>query len=258
MDDPFEVFKKWNKMNPLSRNLRANKGTPKHSKPKEDSGEKNEYKSNLFKKLKHRSKYINMEYEETKEIFERARHECLSSIMAFCEENPDRISPLTTKEEKEKEISKEKKEIFQSNEIKSVYRQIVLQTHPDKSYGEEDEEMTDLYMAAIEAKENCDFHVLMDVATDLRIDAKDLSMEQLEFLEKEIDQKEDKIKKMRKDFMWQWYHSNNKKRAILIERICPLDENSKPKKPKPKKKKEKEPTPKLEDSGYKVKWNKNQ
>ena len=76
-------------------------------------------------------------------------------------------------------------------------------------------------MAAIEAKEQCDFHVLMDVATDLRIEADDLSMAQLEFLEKEIDEKEKKIKKMRKDFMWQWYHANTKRRQKLIEMICP-------------------------------------
>jgi hypothetical protein len=219
-DDPFEAFKKWRNLNPLSKDLRPQRGKSK-SKSEPHA---NDYKSKLFKKLKHRSKYINMEYEETKETFEKARQKCLSTIMVFCEENPDRESPLRTEEKKKKEVPEEKKEMFQSEEIKSVYRQVVSQTHPDKLGNESKEftdEMTELYMAAIEAKEQCDFHVLMDVATDLRIDAEDLSMAQLEFLEKEIDEKEKKIKKMRKDFMWQWYHANTKRRQKMIEMICP-------------------------------------
>jgi hypothetical protein len=167
-----------------------------------------------------------MEYEDTKEIFERARKECLTTIMLFCNEHPNRASPLKAEENKKKKVSEEKKEMFQSDEIKSVYRQIVTQTHPDKLQNESEEllgEMAELYMAAIEAKEQCDFHVLMDVATDLRIEADELSMAQLEFLEKEIDEKEKKIKHMRKDFMWQWYHANTKRRQGMIEMICPIN-----------------------------------
>lgn len=232
MNDPFEAFRKWKNMNPLSKDLRPNnkgKSKPNNKKNKKPA-DRSEYKNNLFKKLKHRSKYVNMEYDDTKEIFEKARKKCVKSIMNFCKENPNRMSPLTQQENKDKKVSKKKKKIFDSEEVKSVFRQIVLQTHPDKFQQESDEiaeEMTELYLAATEAKENCDFHVLMDVATDLRIDADELSMEQLEFLEKEIESKEQKILDMRKDIMWHWYHANNKTRQSIIENLCPKKKGNK-------------------------------
>ena len=60
--------------------------------------------SKRFNKLKHKSTYVNLEYEDVLDEFNTARLECVKAIKRFCEDM-NRVSPIVEDNEMKEKLS---------------------------------------------------------------------------------------------------------------------------------------------------------
>ena len=163
---------------------------------------------------------INLEYEETLEIYENAKKEFIIAVSEYAYKNK-KDNPLKTAE-----IIKEKtNSSLTANEVKKVYRDIALKTHPDKlSNCDEDEiEEKEIYNKAIKARNENDIETLVRLASDLKIEMGEMSMDSLENLEKQIEKKEKEIESMHKDIAWIYYYENKEVEKtfwIIFSKAC--------------------------------------
>jgi len=181
-----------------------------------------EQKSSRFRKLKYKSKYIELDYNETREIFLEAKKEWVEAIITHCKEN-DIPNPLTQDPPGKKAATEQEDLIFSSTQIKDLYRKIVILTHPDKLINKpksEAEKKQALYNKATKAKNKKDVDSLLKIAVELEIDLSHLDMRCLDLLENQLNKKEAEIKKMREDIAWHWYYAG-KNRNQMISKICP-------------------------------------
>jgi len=181
--------------------------------------------SKRFNKLKHKSTYVNLEYEDVLDEFNTARLECVKAIKKFCEDM-NRVSPIVEDNEMKeklnnKEISEEDREMFQTDELKALYRKIAQKCHPDVLGDEFTKEMEEYYISATEAKDNCDISILLNIAANLNVEGSDLSEEQLNHLESNIDNKEIKIEEMKSHFMYKWFLADENTKNNIFWQICP-------------------------------------
>ncbi len=180
-------------------------------------------KASRFRKLKYRSKYIDIEFEETYQIFKKAKAKWVEAIVEYCKENKTK-NPLCQDEPKPKAKTKEESTVFSSTQIKDLYRKIAIETHPDKNTGKSEKEIKkkqELYNMATSAKKEKDIDALISIGIELEMDLSNLDMRCLNLLEKQLDQKEQEIAKMRKDIAWHWYYAIDAKRDFIISKICP-------------------------------------
>ena len=86
-------------------------------------------------------------------------------------------------------------------EIKKIYRCIALKTHPDRI---EDEYLNSLFVEAVEAMENENWMMLVEIAGELRLDIDFLSDETCEIIEQSIAKNASIIKNIKNTFSYMW------------------------------------------------------
>jgi|13_taG_2_1085334.scaffolds.fasta_scaffold10496_3 hypothetical protein len=171
-----------------------------------------------FNKLRHKALYINLEYEETDEIFNLARANFISSMFQFCHDN--KIEPPFDSHKTEESENSDSE--LDSSEVKELYREIVKNTHPDMLSGlseDEIEERAELYRQAVEGKKEGDFEKILRVALELDINIKNLTSEYLNEIENAINKMESEINKMKKDIMYQWYYCSSNQQKDIFKHI---------------------------------------
>ena len=181
-----------------------------------------ELKEKYLRKLKAKAKQIRKDHEETVEIYNLAKTEFVNHILRYCEKHKT-PSPLTSAKEDKETPNAKAEEAFSEKEVKDVYKKIAISTHPDKliRLKEEDkEEKTTLFKKAAEAKDTKNLTKLTEIASELKIDLRDLKYTQLELLEQQIQEKEQKIEEMHQDIAWKWYYLNLDQRRKIIAAIC--------------------------------------
>jgi hypothetical protein len=175
-------------------------------------------KAKIIRKLKHKTKYLDIEYEEVLDLLSEAKLNFFNTIREYCTKNPTAENPLQPIEQ-EREKGDNNKNV-DSEEVKSIYREIVKATHPDKNPGTE-EEAKEIFINASQAKEQNKIEDLINISFDLDIDISDISIGLIEEIENSLLEKELEIQKMRKDTAIQWYNSPQDIKNKLIEQICP-------------------------------------
>ena len=175
-------------------------------------------KAKIIRKLKHKTKYLDIEYEEVLDLLSEAKLNFFNTIREYCAKNPTAENPLQPIEQ-EREKGDNNKNV-DSEEVKSIYREIVKATHPDKNPGTE-EEAKEIFINASQAKEQNKIEDLINISFDLDIDISDISIGLIEEIENSLLEKELEIQKMRKDTAIQWYNSPQDIKNKLIEQICP-------------------------------------
>ena len=208
----FNMFENWKRDN-IDKYNHMNK---KNNTNKEIDPEK----AKIIRKLKHKTKYLDIEYEEVQNLLEEAKLNFFNTIREYCQKNPTAENPLKPIEEKVKK-DKNDKNIY-SDEVKSIYREIVKATHPDKNPGTE-EEAKEIFINASQAKDKNKIEDLINISFDLDIDISDMSIGLIEEIESSLIEKEIQIKEMRNDTAIQWYNSPQDIRDRLIKQICPID-----------------------------------
>jgi len=171
--------------------------------------------SRKFKKLKHHISYLNMEHEEILEIFDFARQKFISSMFEYCSEN-NKKSPFSQSKEEKNERQKN------PEQLKELYREIVKNTHPDKTKNLSEEEINtraELYHEATTGKLSGDFNKILKVAIELDIEIESINEELIEMLSNEIDKVETKISTIKKDIMYRWYYSDPDQQKSIFDQI---------------------------------------
>ena len=185
----------------------------------QDSNEKaQELLSKRFAKLRHKTLYINMEYEDAASSFRVAQSEFISSMFKYCY-HKNLQAPFESVPQAEGSGQPEG-EI--SPEMKELYRQVARQTHPDKTTGLNDKdisERTALYQEASDGKKIGDFEAILKVALELDITPMNLTSSYLDQMEEAASRISTKIRNMKEDIMWNWYYSPPEKQQKMFERL---------------------------------------
>ena len=170
-----------------------------------------EYNKKQYNKLRHQYKELKQEYNNLKHIQEKLIPSFTNAVNQFVKDNnlPDPFTGLNNEPEKE---SRDAEVLSSSLESKSLYRQIMIKTHPDKKNNKKE-----LYINATAAKKENNLHELIDIGKKLNLKLEEITSEQLAILESNIFQLKQKTQNIKESFVFVWFHANNNKR---IEIIC--------------------------------------
>lgn len=209
----FDIFNQWRKQE-LSTDLRPR--SKRKSKGKKLNAIDPE-KAKIIRKLKHKTKYLELEHEDAKEKLNTAKTEFFAAIMEYCSKNPEAQNPLGPVSQNKNDKDKEQAEF--SDDLKMIYREIMRATHPDKHPG--DEELEEMCISATQAKQENKLEDLINLSFDLDIDISNISLDLIEEIEQALAEKQKQIEKMRKDNAMLWYYAPEDRRAMFIKQICP-------------------------------------
>lgn len=108
----------------------------------------------------------------------------------------------------------EQPEKIASPEVKKLYRQVALKTHPDKLLGmpegEEKEKLKTIFQKATAFMEKDDYASLAIIAIKLGIEVKQFSENDLKKVKEKINIIEEKIQQIEKTVIWKWIFEENK------------------------------------------------
>lgn len=212
------MFKNWKKkeIDKYSENTKGRTGNKKENN-------KDPEKARILRKLKHKTKYLDIEYEEAENLLSRAKKQFILAISRYCKNNPTAKNPLKLTEPGGE---LQKKEIKNEEEVKVIFREIVKATHPDKNPNA-GQRKKDMFINATSAKEKNNIEDLISISFDLNIDISGISIELIEEIEHSLIEKEKEIKEMRGKLEVTWFTSDKDKRFKLIQTLCPKNDKEK-------------------------------
>jgi len=167
-----------------------------------------DYKGKLLRKLKARCSEVNQELIEVNAIYDQSVSSFCLEVSSYCEKN-NLKNPL----DKPKEDKKEEGCKIIPPEFKSLYRQIAIQTHPDKG---EDDVKIEKYQQATEAKKESKIDKLVSIAKDLKINLNQMKFSDIKTIENSIIDTEKMIRQVRNSYVWAWAMAANNKRDDII------------------------------------------
>ena len=164
-----------------------------------------------YSKLRYKWRELFKEHAELSRIEQLAWVEFYEAAIKYIESN-GLENPFVPKEPEEKQKNKE---IFEENETKALYRQAAIKTHPDKHGGE----YIDVFKDIAEAKHEGHLNKMLDGARKVNVKPEKISMDQIETLEKEVNELEKKIDEIIYSAHWTWYHANNAQKENILEKL---------------------------------------
>jgi hypothetical protein len=187
-----------------------------------------EYKLKLVRKLKFECKKLQEELRETHLIHEGAVPLFCEHLSKVCQEEgiPNPLDKLAQEncpsagDVHEAYIAEtltdtQKKEL--PSQFRKVFKNIVVQTHPDKTQNEDGRE---LYEQAVEAKKENKVGALLSVAQDLKLNLSHLSYSAIREIESQIERTEKEIDSLRRSYPWHWYYAPQLKKEKIIKEFC--------------------------------------
>lgn len=165
------------------------------------------YKSKLLRRLKVKCSSVEEELSYVNLIFNSAVPLFVSEVEEYCIHN-SLSNPLDSiKNKKEEEDFDE----FGSG-FYSVFRKIVVKSHPDKI----GEDKVDSYMDATNAKKEKNINKLISVSKDLNVDLNELTYSDIKDIELSIKKTEDKINTIKESYPYLWYLAPENQRHNII------------------------------------------
>jgi len=135
-------------------------------------------------------------------------------------------------EEPTDDLENTPKEDLLPQEIKTVYRKIMMKTHPDKTKGSPfEEEYEELYKKAVKAKNDNDKAEILYIAFKLNIkEVFDVDDEHFGNVRYKIKTLEMKSTQLDNNPFWVWYHTDNRAlKNIMIQQITKMRSGQKKK-----------------------------
>lgn len=111
------------------------------------------------------------------------------------------------------------------SDIKTIYRKIVMITHPDKNKDNYKYELyTDFYKRSVKAKDSNDISEIIFIAYKLNInEVYDIDDEYFVNLKSKLTEIKNKSNTIDMNSFWVWYHTDNKKlKRMMVEQISKL------------------------------------
>ena len=179
-----------------------------------------------------RTKYLKNSLEITNEIFDDAYKDFTEELKVFTgasKKNPEEKEEPQKQKEKagpkfngdqsgeRVEVKKEKKD----TNLKSVFKKIAREIHPDKLASKpefEREYKEALFEKARISLENNDYYGIVEVAEELGIEAPEPTQEQIELMKNTNQKLEGEINEIKNSIVWSWYHSDGDQKFELMER----------------------------------------
>ena len=136
------------------------------------------------------------------------------------EENEETVE----NEEILEDLSSSKKEDLLPQEIKNIYRKIMMKTHPDKNRGKVTDEYDEYYKNAVKSKNDNDKAEILFIAYKLNItEVFDVDEEHFGNIRYKIKTLEMKSTQIDNNPFWIWYHTQNKSlKNIMIQQITKM------------------------------------
>ena len=176
------------------------------------------YKKTQYNKLRREWKENKKEYKDINTLYEGIEKQFVINVIKFCQDNK-LASPFAESSSETQNVRGD----VNSSSFKSLYRKIAVQTHPDKNRNKEN--AREIYESATVAKKEGNLQELLDAGKkiDIKLDIKDITLEELELLESNITQLSDKVNKIKNSYPWVWFHSNPSKRNIIFYNFIELN-----------------------------------
>ena len=163
-----------------------------------------------YNRLRYQWKTLSQEHEDTQEVANKINIKFVDYIYIFTKEN-DIKNPFENTKDSEKDKSRDNSTLSSSSSVRTLYRDIMKQTHPDKT-----ENNSELYIKATKAKKENNLHKLLDVGKKLKLNLADISRDQLNVLESNIKEIEDKIREIKNSYPWVWFHGSQKTKHEVV------------------------------------------
>ena len=125
----------------------------------------------------------------------------------------------------------EKTDKTENADVKKIYRQLVLKTHPDRNKNldkEKREELTKIYKEAVDSYGNNNFFNVIYLAYKIGIDISDISEKRFKDIEEYKDNLQNKIRGMDYDTLMVWYNATDPHfKDIMFQRLLKQLKNRK-------------------------------
>jgi len=169
------------------------------------------YKKNKYYQLRREWKEHKQEYNNINKLYETIEKQFVYNVIKFCQDN-NLANPFSESSPETQNVGGD----VNSSSFKSLYRKIAVCTHPDKNKNKQD--AREIYESATVAKKEGNLQELLDAGKkiDIKLDIKDITLEELELLEANISQLSDKVNKIKNSYPWVWFHSNPSKRNMIF------------------------------------------
>ena len=159
------------------------------------------------KKLKHKIEYLRLELEEVLEVNSRCLEKFNQDFAGDFPDDEEVTDRLRDKEpEKPFEVPKQL--------TTKLFKEIAVKTHPDKNQTESD----DVFVEANKANRNNDLSTLLSIAEDLDIDVTEF-VDNSFLLERHAQEMIDKIRTIKNQMAWVWYHVDDIRKPLVRKRI---------------------------------------
>lgn len=119
-----------------------------------------------------------------------------------------------------------KEEIFKSvnmpEDIKRVYRKIVIITHPDKNQDKTDEEkkvLSEIFDRAAKAFDETDIIEILKICKELGIEGFELTHDHLNVIKERIKQLNGRLDSMKKSSLYTWYTLGDDEKTSFVENL---------------------------------------
>jgi len=163
-----------------------------------------------YNRLRYQWRQVNQEYKDTQEVANKINIKFVDYVYIFTKENNIKNPFDEIKEDKE-DKSRDNSQLSSFSSVRALYRDIMKQTHPDKKENNEQ-----LYIEANKAKNENNLHKLLDVGKKLKLNLSDISREQLNLLESNIKEIEEKIREIKNSYPWVWFHGSQQTKHEVI------------------------------------------
>lgn len=169
------------------------------------------YKKNKYYSLRREWKESKEEYNNINELYKGIEKQFVINVIKFCEDHK-LASPFTESSPETQNVGGD----VNSSSFKSLFRKIAVCTHPDKNKNKEN--ARDIYESATVAKKEGNLQELLDAGKkiNVKLNINEITLEELDLLEKNISEIKDKINKIKNSYPWVWFHSNASKRNVIF------------------------------------------
>jgi hypothetical protein len=129
---------------------------------------------------------------------------------AMSEEHEDSLKALSSNEtDASKKIETEDSVNFEDRDFKKIFRKLAVKCHPDKLLNNMSEResifLKECYSNINKANDTYDWGLLLKVALDLEVEIPDLSSENINNINKNIEDIRDKINRYESSMAYKWY-----------------------------------------------------
>jgi len=163
-----------------------------------------------FNKLRYEWRELSKEHEELSKTEKIAWGVFYEAAMEYIDEN-NLKNPFQPKDKESEKSSS----FFETEEAKGLFREAARKTHPDKT----EEDCVDLFKNIATAKKRGDFNEFLENAKKVDVKIENVTVEQIEKLEEEVNELEKKIDGILFSVHWIWYHANNYNKLKILNQV---------------------------------------